>query len=348
MPLTAGRANQAAEKLRPNSLWDKSMTRRTWLASAATLATCAREIDASAPSGVEDIAIKSSLDNEPQAAWFLPPQTKAPSPLLVHLHSWSATFNKSSEIEVAIAESANRGWAFLSPNFRGPNNRPQACASKYAMQDVLDAVTYVRRRRSIDPRRIYLLGGSGGGHMTLMMATAQPRLWAAASSWVPIVDLAAWYSFSKQQNSRYFGMLEQCCGGSPGSSRAIDLEYRARSPLYRLVLAAGLPIDIQVGIHDGHTGSVPVSQSLRAFNALAAANGQHAKQLEGTTIDSITREAKLPAGLNSEPIEETRRKRPAIFRRTAGSARVTIFEGTHEMDFRTAIEWLDDRRRFQL
>jgi poly(3-hydroxybutyrate) depolymerase len=324
---------------------DKLMTRRRWLSSAAMLAAYAGAMNASAPPGVEDIAIRSSLDHELQQGWFLPPRTKDPSPLLVHLHSWSATFNKSTDIEVAIAESANRGWAFVSPNFRGPNNRPQACASKYAIQDVLDAVSYVRKRHSIDMRRIYLLGGSGGGHMTLMMATVKPQLWAAASSWVPIVDLAAWYSFSKQQNSRYFHMMEQCCGGSPGSSRAVDAEYRARSPLFRLGLAAGLPIDIEVGIHDGHTGSVPVSQSLRAFNALAAANGQPTKQLENATIDSITREARLPAGLASEPIEETGRKRAAIFRRTAGSARVTIFEGTHEMDFRTAIEWLDGRRR---
>jgi dipeptidyl aminopeptidase/acylaminoacyl peptidase len=306
---------------------------------------CAGEIAASAPSGMEDLAIKSSLDGELQHVWFLPPQAKAPSPLLVHLHSWSATYNKSSEIEAAIAESANRGWAFISPDFGGPNNRPRACASKYAIQDVLDAVTYVRKRHSIDPRRIYLLGGSGGGHMTLVMATAKPGLWAAASSWVPIVDLAAWYSFSKQKNSRYFHMLEQCCGGSPGSSPEVDTQYRARSPLFRLGLAAGLPVDIQAGIHDGHTGSVPVNQSLHAFNALAAANGGPAKQLESTTIDSITREAKLPAGLQSEPIEETGRKRPAIFRRTAGSARVTIFEGTHETDFRTAIEWLEKRQR---
>jgi hypothetical protein len=112
--------------------------------------------------------------------------------------------------------------------------------------------------------------------------------------WVPIVHLAAWYSFSKQQNSRYFGMLEQCCGGSPGASPAVDAEYRARSPLFRLGLAAGLPIDIQVGIHDGHTGSGPVSQSLWAFNSLAAANGQHSKQPESTTIDSITEKPNCP------------------------------------------------------
>ena len=322
------------------------MTRRTWLASATMLAARAGDMQAAAPpAGVEEITIKSSLDGELQHAWFVPPREQGPSPLLIHLHSWSATYKTSSEVEVAVAETAKRGWAFVSPDFRGPNNRPQACASKFATQDVLDAVADIQRRHAIDPRRIYLLGGSGGGHMTLMMATVKPRLWAAASSWVPIADLAAWYAFSKQQNSRYFRMLEQCCGGSPGSSPAVDAEYRKRSPLFHLARAAKLPVDIEVGIHDGHTGAVPVSQSLHAFNALAAANGQRAQQLDEPTIESITRDAQLPAGLHSEPIAETQRKRTAIFRRTAGAARITIFEGTHETDFKTAIEWLENQKR---
>src|SRR5690349_4625499 len=116
MPLAAGQASQAAEEWGAIASRDKCITRRTWLASAAMLATFAREIDATVPSGMENIGIKSSLDNDLQPAWILPARTKDPSPLLVHLHSWSATFNKSSEIEVAIAEAASRGWAFLSPN----------------------------------------------------------------------------------------------------------------------------------------------------------------------------------------------------------------------------------------
>jgi dipeptidyl aminopeptidase/acylaminoacyl peptidase len=313
------------------------MTRRSWLLSAAAVAA--------RPAGVEEFTTKSSLDGEVQHVSLVPPRGTAPAPLVVHLHSWSAHYNRSSEIEVAIAECAARGWALISPDFRGPNDRPKACASKFAVQDVLDAVAHVRGSHSINSRRIYLLGGSGGGHMTLVMASAQPKFWAAASSWVPIVDLAAWYLFSKQQGSRYYQMLERCCGGSPGSSPAADAEYRSRSPLFHLARAAGLPIDIEVGIHDGHTGAVPVSQSLRAFNALAAANGKADKQIENAAIDSITREEKLPSGLVSETAEEKGRKRAALFRRTAGPARLTIFEGGHETDFRTAIQWLETHRR---
>src|SRR5690606_10614360 len=125
----------------------------------------------------------------------------------------------------------------------------------------------------------------------------------AVSAWVPITDLADWHAFSKQQGSNYHRMLEQACGGPPGSKKT-DAEYRSRSPLFFLQRAAGLRIDIQVGIRDGHQGSVPVSNSLRAFNVLAAANGEASRALAPAEIDFITREAKLPAGLVSESSAE--------------------------------------------
>ena len=33
----------------------------------------------------------------------------------------------------------------IAPDFRGPNIRPEACASKLAIQDVLDAVEYAKK-----------------------------------------------------------------------------------------------------------------------------------------------------------------------------------------------------------
>jgi len=40
--------------------------------------------------------------------------------------------------------------------------------------------------------------------MALVMAERAPQVWAAVSVWVPIVDLAAWYQFSKATGSQYY------------------------------------------------------------------------------------------------------------------------------------------------
>jgi len=292
------------------------------------------------PPGVQVITVRNTIDGVAEPVWFLPNPSSEPAPLLVHLHSWSARLG-----EAALArDCTKRGWAFISPNFRGPNNRPEACGSRLAIQDVLDAVAYARNATKIDPRRIYLVGGSGGGHMALMMAQAAPDLWAGVSSWVPITDLAAWHAFSKQKGSRYHQMMEQACGGPPGTP-ATEAEYRARSPLFHLGRARGVRIDIQVGIRDGHEGSVPVSNALHAFNALAAANDDAARSLSTAEIDFITTHARLPDALAAEKVDEPNRRRAVLFRRTAGPVRLTIFDGAHESDFGTAVRWLAEQAK---
>jgi dienelactone hydrolase len=320
------------------------MNRRNWLAALGgacsallTFGAQARKAPAPPPPGVQEILVVNSLDGVAEPVWFLPNPSSEPAPLLVHLHSWSARLGDAS----LARECAKRGWSFLSPNFRGPNNRPEACASPFAIRDILDAVAYAQKNTRVDPRRIYLLGGSGGGHMTLMMAQAAPNLWSAASSWNPITDLADWHAFSKKQGTNYHKMLDQACGGPP--SPATAAEYRSRSPLFHLDRATGLRIDIQVGIHDGHKSQVPVSNSLRAFNALAAANGKADRCFSAEEIDYITREAKIPAQLAGEPATETQRTRAVVFRRTAGPVRLTLFDGAHETDFSTALRWLAEQ-----
>ena len=292
------------------------------------------------PPGVQVITVRSSIDGVAEPVWFLPNPSTQPAPLLVHLHSWSARLGEAS----LARDCAKRGWAFISPNFRGPNNRPEACGSRLAIQDVLDAVAHARRATPVDPRRIYLVGGSGGGHMALMMAQAAPELWAGVSSWVPITDLAAWHAFSKQKGSRYHQMMEQACGGPPGQP-ATDTEYRARSPLFHLERARGVRIDIQVGIRDGHEGSVPVSNALHAFNALAAANGHSAHALAAADVDFITAQARLPDSLAAEKVDEPNRRRPVLFRRAAGPVRLTIFDGAHESDFAPGVRWLAEQEK---
>lgn len=290
------------------------------------------------------VDVTSTKDGTPQKVVYTQPDSAAKNlpgpavPLLVFLHTWSASIEQGPML-VGLAKQ--RGWVMIAPAFRGINNHPEACASDLASQDIIDAVEYAKSHARIDTDRIYLVGGSGGGHMSLVMASRTPDLWAGVSAWVPISDLTAWHAESTTRKNNYAKMIEQCCGGKPGP--ATEAEYRHRSPLFHLAAAKGVPLDINTGIHDGHTGSVPVSQSLHAFNVLAAQD----KQISGEDIDFITREQKIPAALATETQHDPERQMATLFRRSSSNVRVTVFEGGHDSEPSASLEWLARQRKGQ-
>lgn len=298
------------------------------------------------------VQIASSLDSVLQPArWWAPASAMrteksdagAAVPLLVGLHGWSSDYRNSDGPEYE-ARARVRGWAAIFPNFRGANRSPGACASDAAVRDVLDAIAFAKRTARIDDRRIYLLGASGGGHMALIMAARHPAIWAGVSAWVPISDLAAWHPEAERLEPQHARDLEQVCGGPPGASAAVDAEYRRRSPLFALSHAAGVPIDLNVGIHDGHTGSVPISHSLRAFNALASANGAAEVRLSDDEIAWMVAREEVPAALR-RPVEDPEYSKPVLLRRAAGPARLTVFDGGHEILRDAAVHWLARQQR---
>lgn len=206
---------------------------------------------------MQELQITSSLDESQEPVLFA--EGKAGAPLLVMLHSWSADrFNH--EKHVALAQK--RGWHLLLPEFRGPNlvnnpRRDEACASELAQQDILDAVNFVRENYQIGDQ-IFLLGGSGGGHMSLMMAAAAPQLWTAVSSWCPITDLAKW----RLQNPNYRQHIEACCGGVPEDSEEVAQQYAKRSPMSHVAQIAQATVYIHHGKNDP---SVPASHTFELY-----------------------------------------------------------------------------------
>jgi len=290
------------------------------------------------------ISVVSSMDGAAQPARFWAPPGKAAAPLLLSLYSWSTHYDRYDGSEETLRGCQAQGWAFLSPEFRGPNNRPEACASDLAVQDVLDAVDHACTTAQIDPRRIYVLGGSGGGYMALMMACRAPERWAAVSAWVPITDLAAWHAFCAAKGSKYAEDIERCLGGPPGDADR-DAEYRRRSPLFGLERAKGLAVDLEVGIQDGHTGSVPIEHTLRAFDVLARANGHEDAAFADADIAVMAQEARIPDHLAAERAEEPGRAHRVLLRRNAGPVRLTVFDGGHEIDPAAALSWLNDHVR---
>jgi pimeloyl-ACP methyl ester carboxylesterase len=230
----------------------------------------------------------------------------------------------------------------IRPHYRGPNVRPEACASDLAVQDVLDAVEYAQNNARVDPRRVYLVGCSGGGHMALTLAHRYPEQWAAVSVWGAQTNLFDLHRQSQRIVPRYVRNLHAVCGGPPGTE-ATDREYRKRSPLFHLDAAKDLPIDINAGIHDGYEGPVTIDHSLRAFNVLARANGHAEQGLSDEQVQYMVKEQKVPSSLTDTWERDIRRRTPILFRRSAGPVRLTIFDGEHEIDYYAAVLWLSQQ-----
>ncbi|MFT5130015.1 MAG: 2-keto-4-pentenoate hydratase/dienelactone hydrolase [Rhodothermales bacterium] len=290
------------------------------------------------PAGIEDVRIPAS-DAATQPALFYAPAPAEPVPLLVGLHTWSGKYTSYGQgygIQWAT-HCIDQGWAFIHPQFRGPNNTPDACGSDRAIADILEAIDYAKSRRAIDPDRIYLVGVSGGGHMAMMMAARHPEIWAGVSAWCGISDLSAWHAECKTSGRKYAGDMEKACGGTPESAAA---EFAKRSPLTYLRDAKALPpLDIQVGIFDGHKGSVPVSHSLHAFNAVVP----ESTRLTDVEIARFRRDSTRPDSLPAAGPDLDYGAMAPLFRRQSGLTRLTVFNGGHVGIAAPALNWLSSQ-----
>jgi len=292
-----------------------------------------------------EISVTSTLDGSQQPSLVWAPETAASqsTPLFVYLHSWSGDYRQNNA--AWHKEAVERGWIYLHPNFRGPNNQPEACGSELARRDILDAIEDVIVRYNVDQTRVYLAGASGGGHMTMLMAGYYPQRFSAASAWVGISNLADWYRFHTSDGKRggYAQMVFQSCGGVPGESDAIDVQYRSRSPIHQLQHAVGLPLELSAGVDDGHKGSVPIAHTLTAFNVVAKASGLG--EVSASEIAQLSTDRKLAQPLPGDVSFDKEYGRDILLRRKAGKTRVTIFDGGHEGIAHAGAAWLSRYNR---
>jgi dipeptidyl aminopeptidase/acylaminoacyl peptidase len=196
-----------------------------------------------------EIQCLSSCDGSSEPVLIYHPGGQVPVPLVVGLHTWS--YDRNNQVEGMLPLCRERGWGLVLPEFRGPSldtnpRARQAGGSPVAVQDVLDAVAAVSRDYPVQKDALFLLGGSGGGHMSLLVAASAPALWRGVSSWVPITDLCAWHD----QNPDYASHIAACCGGAPGSSESVDREYRERSPITKVEALSKVNLSLHHGRFD--------------------------------------------------------------------------------------------------
>tara|TARA_R110002096_G_scaffold42893_12_gene115377 strand:- start:1159 stop:2226 length:1068 start_codon:yes stop_codon:yes gene_type:complete len=292
------------------------------------------------PDGVREIRYLSSADDSEQPALFWEPQgnESGKRPLLVALHTWSHDYRQAGN-EVPYAEWCQKaGWIFIHPNFRGSNRRPEAMGSELVVADILSAVEYARSEADVDESRIYCIGVSGGGHASLLMAGRAPELWAGVSAWCGISDIAAWHQqCDGTAQQRYANNIEAALGGKPDTAARLA-EASRRSPNNWLAKAGGVALDINHGVHDGRTGSVPFSHSLHAWNEVVTPNHSESAIPDESIKDFYQSQQSFEPAPAHDPLYP--KEQQPVFRRIAGTTRVTIFEGGHEILQEAALNWL--------
>jgi dipeptidyl aminopeptidase/acylaminoacyl peptidase len=249
--------------------------------------------------------------------------------LIISLHSWSGNYKQQDSL---ADETKAKNWNYIHPDFRGENKRPEAGGSDLAIGDLDDAIGWAVREFRVDPKRIYVVGVSGGGYATLCAYGRLKHAVASFTAWVPISDLEAWYYQSLTLTPKYAKNILSVTGSSP--SHLNLAEIRKRSPLFCPVPAKRLqhtPLTILAGVHDGHgKNSVPVTQSMFYYNKLLRDKGvkdPSAYIPEKDMITMLTEQrfpVKKPAYIGGRLIH---------YQKQYENLRLVIFEGGHEMLF---------------
>jgi dienelactone hydrolase len=114
-------------------------------------------------------------------AWLSRPSPEArkqyPSVLVVH---GGFCFDLSDWEQTQVVRDA--GFIVMLPNRRRENGQPGNYTPFYdEVDDVVNAAEYLRRQSYIDHDKIYIVGGSTGGTLTMLAAMTYPHFRAAAS-----------------------------------------------------------------------------------------------------------------------------------------------------------------------
>ncbi|MDF9798261.1 pimeloyl-ACP methyl ester carboxylesterase [Catalinimonas alkaloidigena] len=217
------------------------------------------------PDAFSTVEIPSTTDSTIQKARFYASQQQSPQPLIVSLHTWSGNYNQEDPL---AKEILLRDWNYIHPDFRGPNTTPQACGSELVISDIEDAIRFAIEHTNVDRSEVHVIGVSGGGYATLLSFMKLNYPVKSFHAWASIADLEDWYWESKGRNLKYAKHLEQV---TTNRHQFDPAEARRRSPMhmdYDAELRTNAQLRIYTGIHDGYTGSVPVTHSINIYNKL--------------------------------------------------------------------------------
>ena len=290
------------------------------------------------PSFLRKDSIQSILDKNKQVFYYAKSSSSKAKPLVVELHSWSNSADSQKEI---LAEQAlSKNWNYILPNFRGVNNHLKACCSEFVISDIDDAIDWALKHMKVDKKNIYIIGNSGGGYATMAMYMKSRHNIRAFSAWSSISDLANWHEESVERKNKYADEIIQCTNANGVFD---DQKARERSPLFwetPIKKRKNSVLQIYAGIHDGYTGSVPISQSIKFYNKLLI-DTKEPNDVRYVSSDDASTMLKTQSFPVKKPVQ-TIDNRAILYQKSSKKITITIFEGTHEILKNVALDLIDD------
>lgn len=214
---------------------------------------------------VEEINYRSSKGKLPIQGWLIYPPDFDPAkkyPLILEIHGGPTTdYGARFDIEKQLMAAA--GYVVFYPNVRGSTGYGEGFVNlinddypNLEFHDLMAGVDAVVARGFVDPERLYVTGGSGGGTLTAWLIANSDRF-AAAAVLYPVVDWRSQALTSDIMPVVFNGFFH----GTPWSQ---PQEYERRS-LLKTVPKVGTPTLVMTGEADYRT---PISESEQYYAAL--------------------------------------------------------------------------------
>nr|MEE4266793.1 S9 family peptidase [Candidatus Krumholzibacteria bacterium] len=198
----------------------------------------------------------------------LPPgynREDGPLPTIIELHG-GPTASTQFKLRLWIygrTLMASKGYALLSPNYHGSTGYGDEFLEKLIgreneieVTDITNGVHWLIDQGIADPAKVGVMGWSNGGYLTNCMITAQPDMFAAASSGAGVLDMVIQWG-TEDTPGHVINFVE----GLPWQQAA---HYQKASPLYHLDRVK-TPTLIHVG---GSDPRVPPAHSRALYRAL--------------------------------------------------------------------------------
>jgi dipeptidyl aminopeptidase/acylaminoacyl peptidase len=214
---------------------------------------------------VESFRYKSSYDQQPMHGWIVTPPGFDPQkqyPLILEIHGGPfANYGGRFSVEMQLYAAA--GYVVVYVNPRGSTSYGDAFTAfidhnypSHDYDDLMSGVDAVIARGYVDPNRLYVTGGSGGGILSSWIIGKTDRFQAAAVI-KPVIN---WYSFALTSDHYNF-FARYWFGKNPWEDPEA---YLKRSPL-SLVGNVKTPTLLMTGEVDYRT---PISEAEQFYQAL--------------------------------------------------------------------------------